>query len=116
MELVLTGRQFDADEAERWGVASRIVRTEKKEGDEHLPVVEEALDVASKIASHGRISTQAAKEAVNAGQYHQQFNFARRPTESFWVVQPSIYPSQKAFVWSVASSIVFSQPPTKKKV
>ncbi|CCA74491.1 probable enoyl-CoA hydratase precursor, mitochondrial [Serendipita indica DSM 11827] len=66
MELVLTGRQFDADEAERWGVVSRVVRTEKKDGDEHLPVVQEALDMASKIAGFGQLATQAAKEAVNA--------------------------------------------------
>jgi enoyl-CoA hydratase len=67
MELVLTGRQFDAEEAERWGVASKVVRTEKQEGDEHLPVVKEALDMASKIASFGQLSVQAGKEAVNAG-------------------------------------------------
>lgn len=68
MELVLTGRLFDAEEAERWGVASRIVRTEKAEGDEHLPVVAEALDMASKIAGFGQLATQAGKEAVNAGE------------------------------------------------
>ncbi|KAG8838263.1 hypothetical protein FRC18_005467 [Serendipita sp. 400] len=67
MELVLTGRHFDAEEAERWGVASRVVRTEKKEGDEHLPVVQEALDMASKIASFGQLAVQAGKESVNAG-------------------------------------------------
>jgi enoyl-CoA hydratase len=69
MELVLTGRMFDAEEAEKWGVASRIVRTEKAEGDEHLPVVKEALDMASKIASLGQLATQAGKEAVNACTY-----------------------------------------------
>ncbi|KAG8817577.1 hypothetical protein FRC17_011164 [Serendipita sp. 399] len=67
MELVLTGRHFNADEAERWGVASRVVRTEKKEGDEHIPVVQEALDLASKIAGFGQLAVQAGKEAVNAG-------------------------------------------------
>ena len=67
MELILTGRQFGAEDAERWGVVSRVVRTEKAEGDEHLPVVKEALDVASKIAEFGRLATQAAKEAVNGG-------------------------------------------------
>jgi len=67
MELVLTGRMFDAEEAEKWGVASRVVRAEKVEGDEHLPVVKEALDMASKIATFGRLSVQAGKEAVNAG-------------------------------------------------
>jgi enoyl-CoA hydratase len=67
MEIILTGRQFGAEDAERWGVVSRVVRTEKAEGDEHLPVVKEALDVASKIAEFGRLATQAAKEAVNGG-------------------------------------------------
>jgi enoyl-CoA hydratase len=67
MELVLTGRTFDAEEAERWGVISRVVRGEKKESDEYLPVVKEALDMAVKIASFGRLSAQAGKEAVNAG-------------------------------------------------
>jgi len=66
MELVLTGRMFDAEEAEKWGVASRVVRTEKVDGDEHLPVVKEALDLASKIAGFGQLATQAGKEAVNA--------------------------------------------------
>lgn len=67
MELILTGRQFGADDAERWGVVSRVVREEKAEGDEHLPVVKEALNVASNIAEFGQLATQAAKEAVNAG-------------------------------------------------
>lgn len=67
MELVLTGRTFDAEEAERWGVISRVMREEKKEDDEYLPVVKEALNMAIKIASFGRLSSQAGKEAVNAG-------------------------------------------------
>ena len=67
MELVLTGRMFDAEEAERWGVISRVVRGEKKEDDEVLPVVKEALDMAVKISSFGKLSAKAGKEAVNAG-------------------------------------------------
>lgn len=67
MELVLTGRRFNAEEAERWGVVSRIVLGEKVDGDEHLPVVKEALEMASKIAGFGQLATQAGKEAVNAG-------------------------------------------------
>lgn len=61
MEAVLTGRMFSAKEAEAWGLISRIV------GDSHDQTVEEAIKVADKIASKGRISVQAAKEAVNAG-------------------------------------------------
>jgi enoyl-CoA hydratase len=57
MELVLTGRIIGADEAERWGIV-RVVR----EGS----VVDEAIKVASDIASKGRIAVGAGKEAVNA--------------------------------------------------
>ncbi|KAG2126791.1 ClpP/crotonase [Suillus bovinus] len=57
MELVLTGRIIGADEAERWGIV-RVVR----EGN----VVDEAVKVASEIASKGRIAVGAGKEAVNA--------------------------------------------------
>ncbi len=59
MELILTGKTFGADEAERWGVVSRVVR----EGN----VVDEAVKVAAEIAGKGRLSVLAAKEAVNAG-------------------------------------------------
>lgn len=68
MELVLTGRMINAEEAERWGLVSRIVKEEKTEGDEHLPVVKEALDMAEKIAGFGQLSVQAGKETVNAGE------------------------------------------------
>lgn len=58
MELVLTGRNFSADEAERWGVVARVVQDD---------VVAEAVKVANTIAGFGRVSVQAGKEAVNTG-------------------------------------------------
>merc|ERR1712098_825879 len=58
MEIVLTGRNLTADEAEAAGLVSRVVR----EGS----VVDEAVNVASKITKKSQISVQAAKEAVNA--------------------------------------------------
>lgn len=60
MELVLTGRNFSAVEAESWGVVSRVV--EEGEGK----VVSEAVKLASVIAGKGRLAVQAGKEAVNA--------------------------------------------------
>jgi enoyl-CoA hydratase len=60
MELVLTGRNFSAQEAERWGIVSRVV--DEGEG----VVLKEALAMAGKIASKGRIAVVAGKEAVNA--------------------------------------------------
>ena len=60
MELVLTGRNFSAEEAEKWGLVSRVVGPSEN-------VVEEAIEMAKVIASKGRIAVQAGKEAVNAG-------------------------------------------------
>ena len=62
MELVLTGRNFSAQEAERWGLVSRVV------GEGEGEVVREAVKVAKTIADKGRIAVQAGKEAVNAGE------------------------------------------------
>jgi len=56
MELVLTGRQITAQEAEQWGMVSRVTEN----------VVDEAVKMATEIASKGQISVQAAKEVVNA--------------------------------------------------
>lgn len=60
MELVLTGRNFSAVEAESWGVVSRVVP--QGEGK----VVEEAVKMAATIASKGKLAVHAGKEAVNA--------------------------------------------------
>jgi len=58
MEMVLTGRLIDATEAERCGLVSRVVPVAE--------LLEEALKVADRIASLGRVSVLAAKETVNA--------------------------------------------------
>lgn len=59
MELVLTGRMISADEAERWGLVSRIV-------PENIGVVDAAIQMAETIADKGRVAVAAGKEAVNA--------------------------------------------------
>jgi enoyl-CoA hydratase len=63
MELILTGRMFSAKEAEAWGLVSRVV------GEGEGEVVKEAVKVAATIASKGRITVQAAKEAVDSGEH-----------------------------------------------
>lgn len=63
MELVLTGRTFSADEAERWGVASRVVKSAEAESEGG--VVSEAIEMAGVIASKGRLAVIAGKESVN---------------------------------------------------
>jgi len=57
MEVVLTGRMMDAEEAERAGLVSRIVPA--------ADLVDEALKTAAKIASMSRPIAMMAKEAVN---------------------------------------------------
>ena len=57
MDMNLTGRFMDAEEAERSGLVSRVVPTKK--------LIEEALAVAQKVAEKSMISVMAAKEAVN---------------------------------------------------
>ncbi len=57
MEMHLTGRFMDAEEAERAGLVSRVVPAKK--------LIEDALATAHKIAEKSMIATMAAKEAVN---------------------------------------------------
>lgn len=58
MDLVLTGRMMDADEAERAGLVSRVVAPER--------LMEEAMEAAAIIASMSLPSVLMAKECVNA--------------------------------------------------
>ena len=57
MDMHLTGRFMDAEEAERSGLVSRVVPCKK--------LMEEARGAADKIAEKSLIATMAAKEAVN---------------------------------------------------
>jgi len=68
MELVLTGRQWSAQEAAAWGMASRVVEEAEGEGSA-AAVVREAVTLAVEIASNSQIAVQAQKEAVNAGTF-----------------------------------------------
>lgn len=106
MELVLTGRNFSAQEAEKWGVVSRVVG----EGDGE--VVREALELAKVIASRGRISVIAGKEAVNKGDFIKLESSVLLLTE----VQHSNYRSRKGCMPNEDSSTHYSPQTTRKKV
>jgi len=56
MDMVLTGRMMDADEAERSGFAARIFPADE--------LVAEVLKIAAEVAGFGKLATQTAKEAV----------------------------------------------------
>ena len=57
MEMVLTGRMMDAEEAERSGLVSRIVPVDE--------LVDEAVQTAEKMANLSRPVVMLAKESVN---------------------------------------------------
>lgn len=57
MDMNLTGRFMDAEEAERSGLVSRVVPAKK--------LMEEATSAAQKIAEKSMIAVRTAKEAVN---------------------------------------------------
>ncbi|WP_289042877.1 enoyl-CoA hydratase [uncultured Aliiroseovarius sp.] len=57
MDMNLTGRFMDAEEAERAGLVSRIVPAKK--------LMEEAMSAAAKIAEKSMITVMAIKETVN---------------------------------------------------
>ena len=57
MDLILTGRTMDAQEAERAGLVSRVVAADK--------LLDEALAAAAQVAEFSLPSVMMAKEAVN---------------------------------------------------
>ncbi len=57
MDMNLTGRFIDAEEAERSGLVSRVVPAKK--------LMEEALATAQKIAEKSELATRTIKESVN---------------------------------------------------
>lgn len=57
MDMVLTGRMMDANEAERAGLVSRVVPLEK--------LMDECLGAALLISGYSQITVMAAKESVN---------------------------------------------------
>ncbi len=60
MDMILTGRMMDADEAERSGLVSRIFPVSE--------LVEETMKIASKVAALSQPVVMMAKEAVNLSQ------------------------------------------------
>jgi enoyl-CoA hydratase len=73
MEMCLTGRMMDAEEAEGLGLVAKVVPADD--------LVEEALKTADEIAAMGPIAALAVKEMVNAAfetTLSQGINFERR--------------------------------------
>ena len=56
MDLILTGRMMDADEAERSGLVARILPDDE--------LLDTTIEAAKVIASYGKASTMMARESV----------------------------------------------------
>jgi enoyl-CoA hydratase len=82
MDLILTARTMKADEADRAGLVSRVVPSEK--------LLDEAMDVATTIASMSLPSVMMAKESVNRA-YEAPLNegllFERRAFHSLFATE-----------------------------
>jgi len=57
MEIILTGKNFTAQEAEQWGLVSKIFPVDK--------LLDESIKLGQEIAGFSQPVTQAAKESVN---------------------------------------------------
>jgi enoyl-CoA hydratase len=60
MDMILTGRMIDAEEAERCGLVARVIPG--------ADLMQETMKAAETIASFSRPSVYAAKEAINRAQ------------------------------------------------
>ena len=82
MEMNLTGRHMDAEEAERAGLVSRIVPADE--------LLDEAIATAAKIAEKGRLAVMAIKESVNRSYettLSEGVRFERRVFHSLFATQ-----------------------------
>ncbi|CAJ0748832.1 15191_t:CDS:2, partial [Entrophospora sp. SA101] len=57
MEIILTGKNFTAQEAEQWGLVSKIFPVDK--------LLDESIKLGQEIAGFSQPVTQAAKESIN---------------------------------------------------
>ncbi|KAF4550915.1 Enoyl-CoA hydratase/isomerase-like protein 1 [Elsinoe fawcettii] len=61
MEIILTGENFSGEQAEKWGLVSKVFETPEE-------TVEAAVKTAGKIAGYSRVAVKAGKEVVNKSQ------------------------------------------------
>jgi enoyl-CoA hydratase len=82
MDMHLTGRFMDAEEAERSGLVSRVVPVKK--------LLEEARAAAMKIGEKSQVATIAAKDAVNRSYettLAEGINYERRLFQSLFATE-----------------------------
>lgn len=82
MDLILTGRMMDADEAERSGLVARVIPADE--------LLDEAMKTAEEIANYSSPSVMIAKEQVNRGfetTLNEGLRFERRTFYSLFATE-----------------------------
>ncbi|MFZ0544954.1 MAG: enoyl-CoA hydratase [Candidatus Promineifilaceae bacterium] len=82
MDMILTGRMMDAEEAERAGLVARVVPAER--------LMEETMAAAEQIASYGKTAVMMAREAVERALemgLREGMLFERRTYYALWATQ-----------------------------
>ena len=82
MEMCLTGRMIDADEAERCGLVSRVVAADE--------LVDEAVKTAQTIAEKSKPAVMMAKESINRSyeiSLNEGIRFERRMFHALFATQ-----------------------------
>lgn len=78
MDLILTGRTMDAEEAERSGLVSRVLPTENFQ--------EEVAKVAAKVAGMSQVATAAASKMVDAAYETTLKQGLATERDTFWAL------------------------------
>ena len=84
MDLILTGRHINAEEAERVGLVSRVIV--------HNQLMTVALSAAKTIAGYGKTATLVAREAVDCALemgLRDGIHFERRTYHALWATADS---------------------------
>jgi enoyl-CoA hydratase len=82
MDMILTGRMMDAEEAERAGLVARVIPAEK--------LMEETLAAAQQIASYGKTAAIVGREAVERALelgLREGILFERRTYYALWATE-----------------------------
>ena len=82
MDLILTGRMMDAEEAERAGLVARVIPDKA--------LMEETLAAAETIASYGKTTAMVAREAVDRAlelNLREGIMFERRMYYALWATE-----------------------------
>jgi enoyl-CoA hydratase len=82
MDMILTGRMMDAEEAERAGLVARVIPAEK--------LMEETLAAAEQIAGYGKTAAIVGREAVERALelgLREGILFERRTYYALWATE-----------------------------